>query len=54
MSVINRVKHLLTPLPRRGDGGVVCECRRCGTTVDTDAETCPGCGAAAIATYHVN
>lgn len=27
------------------------ECRRCGTTVTADADTCPECGAADIVQY---
>lgn len=29
------------------------ECRNCGTGVPADTDTCPACGAQAIATYDV-
>lgn len=29
------------------------ECRRCGTNVDTEAETCPACESTGIATYRI-
>jgi rubrerythrin len=39
-------------------GGAGCdqfhECRRCGTRVDDDAETCPECGAADIAHHELS
>jgi len=28
-----------------------CECRQCGTTIDTAARGCPTCGSAEIACY---
>jgi len=27
------------------------ECRRCGTTIETDGTTCPACGSGNIAQY---
>jgi len=33
---------------------VVYECRRCGTTVDSNTETCPTCGADAIAQHRIS
>ena len=32
---------------------VVCECRRCGTTVDPRVDRCPACDAAEIARYEL-
>lgn len=32
---------------------VVCECRRCGTTVGPEADRCPACDAAEIARYEL-
>ncbi|RKD85198.1 hypothetical protein ATJ93_4752 [Halopiger aswanensis] len=32
---------------------VVYECRHCGTTVDSDTETCPECSADAIAQHQI-
>lgn len=32
----------------------VCECRRCGTTVETTEEECPVCDSAEIATYQIS
>lgn len=47
---------LTTPL-RLVFGGsgetVVRECRRCGTTVGGETETCPTCESTAIVTYHM-
>lgn len=31
----------------------VCECRRCGTTVETGDEECPVCDSVEIATYQI-
>ena len=37
-----------------GDSSVVvCECRRCGTTVDPEVDRCPACDAAKIARYEL-
>lgn len=33
---------------------VVYECRRCGTTVDSETETCPTCGADTIVQYQIS
>ncbi len=33
---------------------VVYECRRCGTTVDSDTETCPACESDAIVEYRIS
>lgn len=41
MSVIQTVRTLLDRGP-----SVVVECRNCGTTLDTEAESCPCCGEA--------
>lgn len=32
---------------------VVVECRRCGTKVGSETETCPECGAAEISHYEI-
>jgi rubrerythrin len=37
-----------------GSDSVLYECRNCGTTLEEDAERCPECGAADVATYHLN
>ncbi|ELY39811.1 hypothetical protein C496_14076 [Natronorubrum tibetense GA33] len=33
---------------------VVYECRRCGTTVDKDTETCPACNTESIVQYRIS
>jgi rubrerythrin len=38
---------------RRDRTEVVAECRRCGTSADRDATTCPVCDADAIVTYRI-
>lgn len=40
-------------LRRETQSQVIYECRRCGTTVDRSAESCPVCGAAEIAQYDI-
>jgi len=46
-----RIERLLS----LGDQGeVVYECRRCGTTVDSETETCPACSADAIVQYQIS
>jgi rubrerythrin len=47
MALLRRVKELI------GDGGAVYECRRCGTTLESDADTCPQCGKSDIAAYDI-
>jgi ribosomal protein L37E len=37
---------------RRGSA-VVCECRRCGTTLDEGTATCPACGSTETARYRL-
>ena len=48
--IIDHVRRFVS-----GDGNerVVCECRRCGTTVARGTEHCPRCGRAEIAQYHL-
>ncbi|WP_394348204.1 zinc-ribbon domain-containing protein [Salinadaptatus halalkaliphilus] len=41
-------------LARTFQNEVVYECRRCGTTVDEDTETCPACGADAIVQHQIS
>lgn len=46
MPLIRRVRRML------GDPDhVVHECRHCGTTLDAGTDTCPVCGADAVARY---
>jgi len=49
MGVRSLVSRLLT------DGGstVVVECRQCGCTVKSDADTCSECGSDELATYEL-
>ncbi|ELY95142.1 hypothetical protein C483_02221 [Natrialba hulunbeirensis JCM 10989] len=41
-------------LARTSQTEVVYECRRCGTTVDSDAETCPACESDAIVQHRIS
>ncbi|AEN07463.1 hypothetical protein Halar_0198 (plasmid) [halophilic archaeon DL31] len=41
-------------LSRTDQTGVVYECRRCGTSVDSDDTTCPACGADAIIQHQIS
>ncbi|WP_247728487.1 hypothetical protein [Halovivax limisalsi] len=41
----------VTSLLFGGEGAVVYECRRCGTTVDATATACPNCGDDDIVTH---
>lgn len=47
-TVIDGLKRLV----RRDQ--VVCECRRCGTTVKRGTDRCPACGTAEIARYEIH
>lgn len=45
------VDGLLPEQQGRGDDTVVYECRRCGTTLDANARTCPYCGPTEIVRF---
>jgi rubrerythrin len=47
MTLLRRVRKLI------GDGGPVYECRRCGTTLESDIGDCPQCGESDVAVYDV-
>lgn len=48
-AVIHHVKRAFS----RQVQTVVCECRRCGTTVDAEAETCPECESTDIVAHEI-
>ncbi|WP_226005975.1 hypothetical protein [Natrinema salinisoli] len=41
-------------LSRTNQEVIVYECRRCGTTVDEDIDTCPECSAEAIVQHRIS
>ena len=47
MALLRYVKEFI------GEDGPVYECRRCGTTLESDTDTCPQCGKSDIAAYDV-
>jgi uncharacterized OB-fold protein len=47
MTLLTRLRTVTT----RAD--IVCECRRCGTTVAPDADDCPECGGDDITRYRI-
>jgi rubrerythrin len=49
MSLIDRVRTIT----RRVRADVVCECRRCGTTVTADTDDCPECETGEITRYRI-
>lgn len=49
-SILPTLKRLLTD---ENDHVVVCECRRCGTTVDSTSIHCSNCGRDSIARYEI-
>jgi uncharacterized OB-fold protein len=48
-----KLLDLLRTAARRSRGNVVCECRRCGTTVTPGTDTCPECEVGEITTYRI-
>lgn len=52
MPLITRVRRLLGDRDAAGDSGdVFLECRRCGTTLDSETDRCRACGASDVARY---
>lgn len=47
MALLRRVRGLI------GDGNLVYECRRCGTTLESEADDCPQCERSDIVTYDI-
>ena len=54
------VVELFTRLWKRGTirlienaSTVVCECRRCGASLDSEAERCPYCGPTRVVRYEI-
>ena len=50
MAVLDALREYLR---RFREPSTVHECRRCGTTVDSETESCPTCGGAEIAVYEL-
>lgn len=52
MALITRVRRLLGDRDAADDSGdVFLECRRCGTTLDSESDRCRACGARDVARY---
>jgi len=49
MSVLDR----LLGAEKGADQSVVCECRRCGTSVEPTVVICPECGAREVVRYEI-
>lgn len=47
MALLTRVRELI------GDGDLLYECRRCGTTLESEVGDCPQCGKSDIAAYEI-
>ena len=52
MRLITRVRRLLGDRDAAEESGdVILECRRCGTTLDSETDRCRACGARDVARY---
>jgi rubrerythrin len=47
MTLLRRVRGLI------GDEGTVYECRHCGTTLESNTQTCPQCGRSEVVAYDI-
>lgn len=48
--MIHAIRRMIESRP---DGVVIYECRRCGTTLDYETDTCPYCGPTDVVRFEI-